>query len=492
MSAELFRRGPEALDHPQLQWEGRDVIVEDPERGRVRRPGPLVHSDDRPFLPARPAPRLDEHAAEVRAELGREAAPALTPEAPADLPLAGVTILEFGLMFAAPFGSTQLTDLGARVIKVETLQGDTIRNVLPFPESGGARVMQGKESIALDLRTEEGRRIVHELARHSDVVLQAFRAGAAERAGVDAETLRAVNPDLVYVSAPGYGTGGPYGTRPAYAPSVAAAVGLALTDAPSAVRAADSMAAKKSAMRRLAAACAVPSLQADGLSALAVASTMLLGVLARKRGHPTGALTVTMLGTGTHVLLDRVIEFAGRPAAPEVDDDAMGWHALYRMYRAAEGWVCLAAPAPREWAALAGALADEVDLAGDARFATPEDRVAHDPELTQLLAGVFARRSAGDWEEYLLAAGIGCVQVTDEMPENRLQTDPELAAEYAGTAISPIFDEYLRFGPSVRFSRSTTQTKGGCLVGEHSDALLREIGYSDEAIADLHERGIVG
>jgi crotonobetainyl-CoA:carnitine CoA-transferase CaiB-like acyl-CoA transferase len=492
VSAELFRRGPEALDHPQLRYEGRDITVEDPERGTVRRPGPLVHTDDAPFLPVRPAPMLDEHGTEVRAGLSAEA-PTASPvgEAPAGLPLEGVTILEFGLMFAAPFGSTQLTDLGARVIKVETLQGDSIRNVLPFPEAGGARVMQGKESISLNLHTEEGKRIVHELAKRSDIVLQAFRAGAAERSGVDKDTLLAINPDLVYVSAPGYGTDGPYGTRPAYAPSIAASVGLALTDAPGAVKATDTVAAKKSAMRRLSAACAVPSLQADGLSALAVASTMLLGLLARKRERPIGPLTVTMMATGTHVLMERIVDFAGRPKTPEVDDDALGWSALYRMYRAAEGWVCLAAPTPREWARLTQALADEVDLASDTRFTTPEARAQHDTELAETLSKVFATRPAAQWEQSMLAAGVGLVQVTEIQPGNQVQTVPELAAEYAGTAVSPIFDEYLRFGPSVRFSRSTTQTKGGCLTGEHTDALLQEIGYDDAVVTDLRERGII-
>ena len=491
VSAELFRRGSQVLDHPQLQWEGRDVTVDDPEVGTVRRPGPLVHADDRPLTPVRTAPRLDEHAPALRTAAHRDRPAVPAADAPSTLPLDGVTVLEFGLMFAAPFASTQLTDLGARVIKVETLQGDTIRNVLPFPESGGARVMQGKESIALDLHSEEGRRIVHELARRSDIVLQAFRAGAAERGGVDAATLREINPDLVYVNAPGYGTGGPYGHRPAYAPSIAAATGMALVDAPDVVRAADSLTAKKAAMRRLGAATAVPSLQADGLSALAVASTMLLGLVARKRGRALGPLTATMLATGTHVLLEHVTDFAGRPRPVEVDEQGMGWSALYRIYPAQTGWVCLAAPAPGEWEALAAVLADRIDLSGDSRFATLEGRRSHDADLAATLTEVFATRPAAEWEEVLCAAGVGCVEVTEEMPESRMQKHPDLVAEYAATADSPIFDEHLRFGPSVRFSRSATQAKGGCLAGQHTDPILREIGYDDATIARLREQGVI-
>ncbi|MDR7167306.1 crotonobetainyl-CoA:carnitine CoA-transferase CaiB-like acyl-CoA transferase [Nocardia kruczakiae] len=491
VSAELFRRGPEALDHPQLQWEGRDVVIDDPEYGRVRRPGALVHVGGRPFLPPRPAPRLDEHGAEIRAGLAEATGASVAADVPPSLPLAGVTIVDFGVMFASPFGSTQLTDLGARVIKVEALSGDTVRNVLPFPESGGARVMQGKESIAVDLHTDEGLRIVHELARRADVVLQSFRAGAAERAGIGYDALRAINPDLIYVNAPGYGVGGPYGHRPAYAPSISAAVGLALTDAPGATRSVHTLEEKKSAMRQFNSATAVPSLQADGLAALSVASTILLGLLARQRSRLTGALTVTMLATGTHVLLDRLVDFPGRPQTPEVDDDCIGWNALYRMYRAADGWVCLAAPAAKDWAPLTRALADEIGLADDPRFATPADRTTHDRELGEVLAQVFAHSPAAEWEQRLLNAGVGCVQVTEAMPENQIQTKPELAAEYAGTATSTMFEEHLRFGPSVKFSRSTTQTKGGCLAGEHTDAILKEIGYDTEVITDLRGRQII-
>jgi crotonobetainyl-CoA:carnitine CoA-transferase CaiB-like acyl-CoA transferase len=495
LSAELFRLGPEALDHPQLQWEGRDVTVEDPERGTVRRPSALVFDDGSPISPPLPAPRLDEHGAELRAASRASSvagAGGTAGAAGGGLPLAGVTILEFGLMFAAPFGSTILTDLGARVLKIETLRGDTIRPVLPFPESGGARVMQGKESIALDLQTDEGKAIVDELARRSDIVLQSFRAGAAARAGVDEQTLRGINPDLVYVNAPGYGTGGPYGHRPAYAPTIAAAVGLSLTDAPDAAGATGSLEEKKAGMRRLGAASAVPPIQADGLSAVAVASTMLLGLLARARSRQLGPLTVTMAATGTHVLLDRVVDYIGRPPSPTVDVTGAGFSALYRMYPAAEGWVFLAAPALREWPGLVAALSDEVDLAGDERFDTPESRATYEAELVQALTEVFSRRPAAEWEERLTGAGVGCVRVTEISSELQLQTDPALAAEYAATAQSPIFDEHLRFGAPMRFSRSATQAKGGCLTGEHTDAILCEIGYDEATIADLRAKKIVG
>ena len=138
-------------------------------------------------------------------------------------------------MFAAPYASSVLADLGARVIKFEAMNGDNIRSLLAFPEAAGAKVMQGKESIQVDLHTDEGREVAHRLAASADVVLQSMRAGAADRLGIGEDELLAINPNLIYVSAPGYGTDGPYGGRPAYAPSIAAAGGVALTNTPDAM-----------------------------------------------------------------------------------------------------------------------------------------------------------------------------------------------------------------------------------------------------------------
>jgi crotonobetainyl-CoA:carnitine CoA-transferase CaiB-like acyl-CoA transferase len=358
--------------------------------------------------------------------------------------------------------------------------------------------MQGKESIAVDLGSPEGREIVYELVRHADVVLQAFRAGAAERAGVDAASLKAVNPDLVYVSAPGYGTDGPYGHRPAYAPSIGAAGGLSLTDAPAAASATGSLEEIKEGARRLNAAGAVVNVQADGIAALAVASTMLLGLLARARRQPMGELTATMIATASHAMLDRVVDYPGRPASPVPDDELHGYSALYRLYQASQGWVFLAASAEGQWDALAAALdglapdaALAATLSADSRFGSAEDRRRNDAELTAALGQVFGARTAAEWESLLLPAGVAVVTVTEASPEVLLLTDPDLAAEYTATVTSPVFEEHPRHAPYIRFSRSLTQAKGSCGLGQHTHALLRETGYSEETITDLAKRGII-
>jgi crotonobetainyl-CoA:carnitine CoA-transferase CaiB-like acyl-CoA transferase len=230
--AETMRHGSELLDHPQMQHLGAVVEIDDPERGLVRQPGPIVKMSATPALLERGAPTLDADGAALRAQpwpaLEKSDGSPGTGSDSGEAALGDVTVLELGTFFAAPFGGTVLREVGARVIKVEPLEGEPMRTLLPFPELGAAKCVQGKESICVDLSTEEGRAIVHAIARKSNIVLQSFRAGVATRQGVDAETLRAVNPDLVYLNSPGYGIDGPCGDRPAYAPTIGAGSGLVM------------------------------------------------------------------------------------------------------------------------------------------------------------------------------------------------------------------------------------------------------------------------
>jgi crotonobetainyl-CoA:carnitine CoA-transferase CaiB-like acyl-CoA transferase len=111
--------------------------------------------------------------------------------------------------------------------------------------------------------------------------------------------------------------------------------------------------------------------------------------------------------------------------------------------------------------------------------------------LADALAAVFATGGKDTWEAELSAADIGCVAVTEETAESVMQGDPYLDAGYAVLADSPIFEEHPRLAPLNRFSRSMTKADGGCLIGEHTDAVLRELGTDDDRIADLRARNII-
>jgi crotonobetainyl-CoA:carnitine CoA-transferase CaiB-like acyl-CoA transferase len=490
LSGELFRTPEDSLDHPQTAHEGRAATVIDPELGPVRQPSTLIHVDGQPMVVLRPAPRLGEHndALSVAVE-PMAAAQGSAASAP---PLEGVTVLEFGSMYAGPYGATLLADLGARVIKVEPLEGDNIRNLVAFPEAGGAKVLQGKESVAIDFTKPEGLELVYELAKRSDIVLQCFRGKAAERSRIDEASLKAVNPDLAFVTTSGYGVDGPFAHRAAYAPSVGAASGLAVIDSHDSGDAPADLDDLHRRAVQLHAGGAVPAVQSDGIAAHGVGSALLVALYAKHRGRTLSNVVTTMLGTVQQAMIPYNVSYATRPADRAADDQFFGMNALYRMYPAADGYVFLAAPLSREWPALAKALSPYVDLHADERFADADSRTAHDAELIAALTPVFATKTKLEWEHELSAQDVGCVEVAEANSELVLQTDPFFEAGYAVEAVSPIFEEHRRLAPLCRFSRSRTKADAGCTIGQHTRAVLRELGLDDDVIADLRAKEIVG
>jgi crotonobetainyl-CoA:carnitine CoA-transferase CaiB-like acyl-CoA transferase len=461
----------------------------------VVQPGPMVRLSATPGVVDRSAPTLDEHGAALRSS-PRAPSAATAPSKPADdtPPLAGVTVVELGTYYAAPYGATLLTDLGARVIKIEQLDGDPIRNIIPFPEVGAVKVLQGKEIVAADIHTDAGREIVHELVRRADALLVSFRAGVVERLGLDPASLLAVNPDLVYLSAPGYGVDGPCGHRPAFAPTIGAGSGLAMRNiGESAPQGADLPVevVKPAALRVAASAMGVG--HADGFSALGVASALLLGLLARERGAPGQALQTSMLLSMAHVLVEDMVEYDDRPARLTTNPGLHGLSARYRLYETADGWVFLAAPAPSEWDALVVALAPYVDLAANPRFADEDSRRAHDDELVELLAGMFRKQRADDWEVELCAVDVGCLAVRSGPPDTQLFPEGSLgrANGWVTDVEHPTIGTHPRLMPLVEFSRSSTVVKPSALLGAHTEAVLGELGYDADRIAALRKANVI-
>jgi crotonobetainyl-CoA:carnitine CoA-transferase CaiB-like acyl-CoA transferase len=199
-----------------------------------------------------------------------------------------------------------------------------------------------------------------------------------------------------------------------------------------------------------------------------------------------------MLTSTAHALADDMAEYKDRPPTQAADAELLGYSALYRLYRAADEWIYLAAPSAGDWDALCTALIDAADLAADVRFADEGARRSNDAALGQELETVFASKPAQHWEDTLLAADVGCVVAHREPPESVLQS-----AEFAGAADMlvevehPTFGDHVRLKPYVSFSRSTTVAEPGVLAGQQTDAILSELGYSAETIADLRDRKVV-
>src|SRR3954454_6149337 len=200
---ELARTSEEGLDHPAVRDNNGVVTLDAPGIGPVEQVGPVADFRGTPARIGRSAPAVGENSG----PLTGPAAVTGTGTTPAH-PLAGITVVEFGYFFAMPFATQTLAALGARVIKIEAHAGDPMRSSFGAPESGAARVMEGKESLTVDLRTPEGRQLAHDVIAQADAFVNGFRSGIAERQGLDYETLRAINPALVYLHASGYGVEG--------------------------------------------------------------------------------------------------------------------------------------------------------------------------------------------------------------------------------------------------------------------------------------------
>jgi len=505
--AETFLKDNEVLDHPQSRWNRMVTEIDDPERGPVLQPSAVVRMDDTAWV-GTPAPTLGQHERELRdrvagkpdrfvgqADGGRD--PAVPSETTAVLD--GVTVLELGTYYAAPFGATLLADYGATVIKIEEPGGDPMRNMLPFPDVAGIKAVVGKKSIALDIRSEHGQAIVRELARSADVVLQSFRAGVAERLGLDAASLRAVNPDLVYLTAPGYGADGPCGHRPAYAPTIGAAVGLAHRNAGPSIEehaGMDIEEIKRGAVHLMNAV--MGGGNADGYAAVTAGTAMTLGLLARRRGFGGQNLFTTMLSTATHALSEDMVRYEGRGTVPVVDDGVHGFGALYRLYPAADGWVFLAAPSQPEWLRLDAALRrigapGGLLIAGDPRFRTVKTRLKHQSDLVDLLSEVFLEHSATEWETILRSADVACVEVV-RGPVEAGYLDEGSVGQLSGfvtECLHPTLGTVPRLAPLVRFSRSATIAGDSCAIGQHTVEILEGIGYDADSIAKLEADGVI-
>jgi crotonobetainyl-CoA:carnitine CoA-transferase CaiB-like acyl-CoA transferase len=400
-----------------------------------------------------------------------------------------VTVLEFATIIATPYACSLLADLGARVIKVEAPEGDGLRNL-----GGGvsaAKTTAGKESICIDLKLEEGRTIARQLIERADVLVHNYRPGVPERLGIGYEQVAAYNPGIVYVSATGYGSDGPDAHRPSAHPIAGASMGGALWQAGAAMPPPDTddLEAIRETARRFMRA---NELNPDPNTSMVIATAALLGLYAR-RGHGTGQhIQTNMMVGNAYANFDDFLSYEGKPDRPLVDADLHGLNALYRLYPTAEGWVFLACPREEEWRALCRAL-DRSDLLDDPRFATGSARCANDAELAALLGAVLCTRPADAWEDLLTRHDVGCVRADRQPAGEFWECDEHVYRNgFVREAEHPRLGTYWRHGPLVTFSDTPERCGAGVLAGQHTNQLLRELGYSADQIAALRASRVIG
>ncbi len=499
VSAEPFAWPGQALDHPQLVHTGDASEVSGAEVGRMRWLGPLVTCSATPARPAavpahpmaEPGPAQWAVATASPAAAGSAPArPTVAARAGSPVLLQGVTVLELATWIATPMGTALLAELGARVIKIEPFEGDPMRLYGP----AGLKCVQGKESIALNLKSPEGRQIAHRLVEGADVLVHNYRPGVPERLGIDYGTLRALNRRLVYLYAASYGSTGPMSARPAFHVTAGAVCGGALAQAgsggvprPEVELTPGEVAWWSQHLTR----CNEPN--PDFNAALAVAAAVTMALLTRERTGEGQCLETRMMLSNAYTLSEHFIQYAGRSDRVFADAGLHGLSALYRLYRARQGWVFLAAPGDADFRRLCDALGQPA-LVDDPRFADTAARARHDGDLADELAAGFELRDAEEWENELTAKGVACV-AAHEGPHASYIFDAEWAEPLGFSALSAAsgLGPYRRYGRVIHGSRDRELGPPGAAdrVGAQTRTILSTAGYDEEAIDKLIANGVV-
>ncbi len=410
--------------------------------------------------------------------------PAPTSARSKALPLAGVKVLEIATIIAAPFGASLLADLGAEVIKVEQIGGDPYRGMLLGV--GSSRVNAGKRSISLNLKSEAGKKIVLDLAKNADVLIHNYRPGVPERLGIGYDTIAASNPDIVYLQSNGYGPDGPGAQRPSTHPIPGAAMGGVLYQmgerVPSDVQDMDSL---RLWTRRLMRANEV---NPDPNTALVVATSAMLGLVARARTGTGQRILMDMFGANAYANADDFLSYPGKPPRAMPDEELLGLSATYRLYCCADQhWVFLALTGAGERARFCAALA-RVGLQGPDEQALAGDSEPLLPTLTTL----FSSKSAAFWEELFVAHDVACLQADATQPNDYWLDHPQAKANhFTGVTSHPAWGEYRRHGPMVTFDGVSTTYPAPPLAGQHNAEVLSELGYDTEAISSLLEQNVI-
>ncbi|MFD2738912.1 CaiB/BaiF CoA transferase family protein [Sulfitobacter aestuarii] len=389
--------------------------------------------------------------------------------------LTGIRVIDFTRVLAGPFCSALLADLGAEVIKVEPPQGDDYRAIGPMKDGESAlfNVMnRSKQSVVLDLKTDEGRALAQELAAGADVVLENFRPGVAERLGIGYQTLSARNEQLIYVSISGFGQSGPLADRPAYDIILQAMSGL---------------------MEATGEPDGAPTLVGEAVSDMVAGIFASWGTLAallgRERGGKGQHLDVAMFNATLSFLATSVSRFlfTGEPAKRVGNRHPLS--APFGVYEAGEGYFAVAVLNSKLFAAFAEAI-ERPALADDPRFASDEARSTNEPALRAEIEAWASNMSAEQAIEKIAAAHVPVAPISSiadalnsEHAAARRVLMPSPDAPVSSLPVQPV----LFSGEEQPAPRRAPK------LGEHTgDVLTRLLGHSAEKIAELRALGALG
>jgi crotonobetainyl-CoA:carnitine CoA-transferase CaiB-like acyl-CoA transferase len=385
-----------------------------------------------------------------------------------------LTVIECATFVTGPYASALLASLGARVIKIESPpQGDPYRYFAPDPcySFNFAHLNRNKESLALNLKTPQGKKICFELLETADVFVENFRPGTAARLGIGYETVRGLNPRLVYCSISAFGETGPYVDKPGFD-----TLGQAVSGLLSLLNDSDDPKVMGMAL-------------SDYVTGMSAGYGILGALLAREKS-----------GEGCRVetsLLQATLSFIGESAAGYLRSGAVP-NRMARVKNAhAFAFICrdqlplaIHCSVPEKfWLALLEAI-DRQDLADDQRFTTRNARRQNYESLEETLAPIFKTRTRQEWLQRLEARDVPVAPLHDIA---QALADPQVChLKLMEEVEHPVAGKMKFVGPPVRYSNAT---EGGSLppplVGEHTVAVLHELGYGEEEIEELRAQAVI-
>jgi len=391
-------------------------------------------------------------------------------------PLHGIRIVDCSAVISGPLATMMLADQGADVIKVEPPgAGDITR--APWFSRGGipalfANANRGKRSIGLDLQDERGRGVLKKLVAEADVFVQNFRPGAMERLGLGEAELRAVRPDLIYVSISGFGESGPYADRRVYDPVIQGLTGhIAVQRLPGGSGPVD----------------LVRNILCDKSTSYTAAQAITAALFARERGEGGQHVKIAMIDAGLAFFW-----CDGMIAHTMVGEGVQPGAALYDIYKlreTADGPLVVFAASDSEFQGLARAL-DRPDLIEDERFKTLGDRIQNIVAMEQIINEEFKKWPSAALVERLVAEDVpaGPVHSLEEVI-----ADPQIQHNGAIVEIDhPAGGRMRQAAPPARFDRTPAAPgRPAPTLGEHTDQIMEEVGIGDADRKLLRKDGVI-
>ena len=471
---QAVRSPEEALDDEALLADGCVVELADRTLGTVRQVGLTYSLSECPAGIVRGPAARGEHTEEVRAEAGATGSVHAELAAPVPLgsPLEGVVVVELALAIAAPFTTQLLAELGAEVITIQQLHDDYWMGT-----HFGMSCNRGKRSIAVNLKSAAGGEIFRRLLGQADVFVTNMRDAALARLGADPVRLRGCDPALIYCQTRGFDRG----ERDQLAANDQTGAALAGTEWLDG--------ALDQGGEPL---WSVTSLGDTGVGFLG-ATAVVQALLHRDR---TGAGQVVDSSILYAHLLNASMAWKSSDGLvtgprPSLDRMALGWDPLYRLYRTADGWLCLAALTPAHWEALCDAIA-RPELATDARYADVDARGRHREELSAELEKIFAGAPTATWWRTLESHAVPSEMTSPESVRSVFD-DPELRRrEWIKTYEHPLRGRIETAGHLIDFSATPgVLRRPSPLAGQHSVEILTELGFAEDEITGLIDRGVI-